>query len=63
VYLVDVIIVGQMFPQQLDNFQRFQGSSLKRNPEKCQLFQKEMVLAHNVSPKGMTSDTEKLKDQ
>jgi hypothetical protein len=43
-------------------FQRFREAHLKLNPEKCQLFQKEVrYLRHIVSPGGITTDPEKLK--
>jgi hypothetical protein len=45
-YPDDVIVVGRTFQEHLLNlrkvFQRFWESRLKINPEKCQLFQKEV---------------------
>jgi hypothetical protein len=46
VYLDDVIVIGCTFQEQLDNlrkvFQRLQEAHLKLNPEKYQLFRKEV---------------------
>ena len=46
VYLDDVIVIGCMLQEQLDNlrkvFQRLREAHLKLNPEKCQLFWKEV---------------------
>jgi hypothetical protein len=43
-------------------FQRFREARLKLNPEKCQLFRREVrYLGHIVSPKGISTDPEKLK--
>ena len=63
VYLDDVIVVGRTFQEQLDNlrnvFQRLREAHLKLNPEKCQLFRKEVrYLGHIVSPSGVTTDPE-----
>jgi hypothetical protein len=60
VYLNDVI-VSRIFQQQLEIlqnvFQRLREAHLKLNPEKCQLFQKEVrYLRHIVSPEGVTTD-------
>jgi hypothetical protein len=42
-------------------FERFREARLKLNPEKCQLLQKEVwYLGHIVSPKGISTDPEKL---
>jgi len=54
VYLDDITVIGRTFQQQLDNlqkvFQRLQEAHLKLNPEKCQLFRKEVrYLGHIVS--------------
>jgi hypothetical protein len=43
-------------------FQRFREARLKPNPEKSQLYQKEVrYLRHTVSHEGITTDIEKLK--
>jgi hypothetical protein len=43
-------------------FQPFRVGRLKLNPEKCQLFQKDIWdLKHIVPPKGITTNPEKLK--
>jgi hypothetical protein len=65
VYLDDVIVIGCTFQEQLDNlrrvFQWLQEAHLKLNPEKCQLFRKEVrYLGHIVLPPGITTDPEKL---
>jgi hypothetical protein len=65
VYLDDVIGIGRTFQGQLNNlrkvFQRLREAHLRLNPEKCQLFRKEMrYLGHIVSPSGVTTDPEKL---
>jgi hypothetical protein len=63
-YLDDVI--GRTFPERLLNlrkvFKRLREARLKLNPDKCQLFQKEVrYLGHIVSPDGITTDPEKLR--
>jgi hypothetical protein len=61
VYLDDVIVIGRTFQEHLANL-RFREARLKLNPEKCQLFKKEVrYLVHIVSPEGITTDPEKLK--
>jgi hypothetical protein len=62
----DVIVIGHMLQEHLLNlqqvFQPFQESQLKLNPQKCQLFQKEVwYLGYIVSPGGITTNREKLK--
>jgi hypothetical protein len=46
VYLDDLIVIGRTLHEHLTNlrkvFQRFREARLKLNPEKCQLFQKEV---------------------
>jgi hypothetical protein len=66
VYFDDVIVIGRTFEEHLLNprkvFQRFREACLKLNPEKCQLFQKDVrYLGHIVSPEGISTDPEKLK--
>jgi hypothetical protein len=52
-----VNLIGRTFQECLLNLQR-----LKLNPEKCQLFQKEVqYLQHVVSPEEITTDPEKLR--
>jgi hypothetical protein len=42
--------------------QKFHGAHLKLNPQKCQLFKKEVQhLGHTVSMEGVTTNTQKLK--
>jgi predicted RNase H-like HicB family nuclease len=65
VYLDDVIVVGRTFQEQFDNlrrvFQLLREAHLKLNPEKCQLFRKEVrYLGHIVSPSGVNTDPETL---
>ena len=65
VYLDDVIVNGRTFQEQLYNlrkvFQRLREAHLKLNPEKRQLFRKEVrYLGHIVSTSGVTTDTEKM---
>ena len=65
VYLDDGIVIGRTFQEQLNNlqkvFQRLREAHLKLNPEKCQLFRKEVgYLVHIVSSSGLTTDPEKL---
>jgi hypothetical protein len=65
VYLDDVIVIGRSFHENLTNlrkvFQRFREVRLKINPEKCHLFQKEVLyLGHIISPEGITTEPEKL---
>jgi hypothetical protein len=59
-------MIGHKFQEHLLNlckvFQQFQESCLKFNPEKYQLFQKEVWYIGNiVSPEGATTDPKKLK--
>jgi len=63
-YLDDVIF-GRTVQEQLDNprkvLQRLREAHLKLNPEKSQLFRKEVrYLGHIVSPEGVTTDPEKV---
>jgi hypothetical protein len=64
VYLDDVIVIGRTFQEQLDNlqvFQRLREAHLKLNPDKCQLFQKEVrYLGHIVLSSGVTTVPGKL---
>jgi hypothetical protein len=65
VYLDEVIVICRMFQEQLLNlrkvFQQVEEARLKLNPEKCQLFQKELrYVGHAVSPAGKTTGLEKL---
>lgn len=67
VYMDDMIVIGLMFQEHLLNlrkmFQLFREACLKLSLEKSQLFQKEVwYLGHIVSPKGITTDPEKLRD-
>jgi hypothetical protein len=60
VYLDDVIVMDRTFQEHLLSlqkvFQRSRETRLKLNPEKCQLFQKEVrYLGHIVSPEGITT--------
>jgi hypothetical protein len=65
-YLDDMIVIGRTFTEHVPNlqkmFQRFREACQKLNPEKCQLFLKEVqYLGHIVSPKCITTDPEKLR--
>jgi hypothetical protein len=65
VYHDDVIVNGRTFQGQLNNlrkvFRRLLEAHFKLNPEKCQLFRKEVrYLGHIVSQSGVTTDSEKL---
>jgi hypothetical protein len=60
-----VIVIGRTFKEHLPNLQnvcqRFREARLKLNPEKCQLFRREVrYLGHIVSPEGISTDPEKL---
>jgi hypothetical protein len=64
VYLDDVIVIGRTFQEHLRNLQEvfkwYREARLKLNPEKCQLFHKEVrYLRHMVSPEGITTHPEK----
>jgi hypothetical protein len=66
VYLDNMIMIGRMFQEHLHNlrnvFQLFREACPKRSLEKGQLFQKEVwYLWHIMSPKGITTDPEKLR--
>jgi hypothetical protein len=59
--MYDMIMIGRMCEEHLLNlrkvFQWFREVRIKLNPEKCQLFQKELqYLGHIVSPEGITTD-------
>jgi hypothetical protein len=65
VYLDDVIMIGRTFQEHLLRlrkvFRRFREARLKLNPDKCQLFQKEVrYLRHIVSPERINTNPEKL---
>jgi hypothetical protein len=65
VYLDDVIVIGHTFQEQLDSqqkvFQRLREVHLKLNPEKCQLFLKQVrYLGHIISPSGIIMNPEKM---
>ena len=65
VYLDDVIIFSPDFPSHLHNLEQvlqvMEKYGLKLQPEKCQLFQKEVkFLGHCVSSKGISPDPEKV---
>jgi hypothetical protein len=66
VYLDDVIVKGCTFQEHLRNlrkvFERLREAHLKLNPDKCHLLQQEVrYLGHIVSPKGISTDPDKLK--
>jgi hypothetical protein len=66
VYLDNMIMIDRTFQQHLLNlwkvFQRFREAHLMPNPEKRQLFQKEIwYLRHIMLLKGITTNPEKLK--
>lgn len=65
-YLDDIIMIGRTFQKYTLNppnmFQQFREVRLMLNPEKMQIFQKEVrYLMHTVSLKGITTDPKKLK--
>jgi hypothetical protein len=65
VYLDDMMVIGLSFQEHVLNmwkvFLRFQEAILNLNQEKCHLFQKgPQYLGHSVSPKGITTESEKL---
>jgi hypothetical protein len=65
-YLDDVIVIGCTFtehlPNQLKVSQRLREARQKLDPEKCQLFLKEVqYLGRIVSPEGITTDPENVK--
>ncbi len=65
VYLDDVVVFAQEFDQAIDRldtvFSRLEAAGLKLNPNKCNLFQKEVAyLGHVVSENGIATDPEKI---
>ena len=61
VYLDDIIVVGHIFDEHLDNLnlvlERLKGAKLKVKPSKCALFKDQVCyLGHIVSPSGITTD-------
>jgi hypothetical protein len=66
VYLDEMIMIGRTFEEHLLNlrkvFEWFREACVKLNPEKRQLFQKEVqYFGHIVSPEGITTDPGKQK--
>ena len=65
IYLDDVLVAGRTFPDHISNLrivlQRFRTASLKLNPKKCSLLQKQVkYLGHVVSGEGIAMDPEKV---
>ncbi|PIK38623.1 hypothetical protein BSL78_24533 [Apostichopus japonicus] len=65
-YLDDVIVYGNSFDKTMERltevFGRLREARLKLNPEKCNLFQREVnYLGHIVSGHGIAPDPEKIK--
>ena len=65
IYLDDVIIPCKNFEEGIERltvvFQRLRKSGLKLKPQKCTLFQEEVIyLGHKVSGKGVETDPEKI---
>ena len=65
IYLDDVLVAGRTFAEHIANlrvvFQRFRRASLKLNPKKCFLLQKQVkYLDHVVSESGIATDPEKV---
>ena len=63
--LDDVLVAGRTFPEHISNLrivlQRFRTASLKLNPKKCSLLQKQVkYLGHVVSGEGIATDPEKV---
>ncbi|GBN33120.1 Retrovirus-related Pol polyprotein from transposon 297 [Araneus ventricosus] len=66
VYLDNIIIVGRIFEEHLNNihkvFQRLQKANLKLSPKKCRFFRKEIsYLGHIISADGGKTDPEMTK--
>ena len=64
-YIDDVIVFGETFEKTLENlelvFGRFRSANLKLKPNKCTLFQTEVLfLGHMVSNKGISYDPGKV---
>ena len=65
IYLDDVLVAGRCLAEHIDNLrvvlQHFRKASLKLNPKKCSLLQKEVrYLDHVVSESGIATDPEKV---
>ena len=65
IYLDDVLVAGRSFAEHMANLrvvlQRFRRASLKLNPKKCSLLQKQVrYLGHVVSESGIATDPEKV---
>lgn len=65
VYLDDVIVFGATFEEELERLevvlQRFRAAHLKLNPQKCVLFQHEVLfLGHVVGKDGVKADPQKV---
>lgn len=66
VYIDDVVIFADTFEEHLNRisevFQRFRGSNLKLNPQKCNFLRKEiMYLGHKCSTEGVQPDERLVK--
>ena len=65
IYLDDVLVAGCSFAEHMANLrvalQHFRSASLKLNPKKCSLLQKQVrYLGHVVSEDGITTNPEKV---
>ena len=65
IYLDDVLVAGRNFEEHIANLrvvlQRFRSASLKFNPKKCSLLQRQVrYLGHVVSENGIATDPDKV---
>ncbi|KAH8286695.1 hypothetical protein KR018_009974, partial [Drosophila ironensis] len=64
-YLDDIIVIGRTLEEHQENlrevFRRLRAANLRINPEKCELFKKELkYLGHMVTQEGIKTDPEKV---
>ena len=65
VYLDDIIVIGKMFPEHLQNlvqvFEKIRAAGLKLQPKKCCLCSQQVeFLGHILSPDGVGTDPKKI---